>query len=76
MSLAEVLPAVRALTREEKEELMRIVGQELTQEREQQLREMFPPGIPIDIGYGLFDEKSCEAAAIMAAWMEERKKSS
>lgn len=70
MTLAELLPAVRALTREEKLELARIVNEELIKEDPFW---WFVPGAEYHAGYGLYDETSCKAAAIMLEAMKDRK---
>jgi hypothetical protein len=74
MSLAEVLPAVQALTREEKAELVRIVAEQLKGEDQTLLRECFPPGVVHHTGYGLHDAHG-GAEALLRALEEDRKKS-
>lgn len=70
MSLAELLPAVRALTRDEKLELVRVVNDELGKD---DLARLYPPGVEHHAGFGLYDEASCQAAAKMYEMMQERK---
>ncbi|MGL4551358.1 MAG: hypothetical protein ACRC33_09225 [Gemmataceae bacterium] len=67
MSLAELLPAVRALTVAEKAELVRIVGDELRGTEEPTF---LTPGGFYDAGFGLFDQASCECAEDLRKSME------
>ena len=54
MSLAEILPAVRMLPREDQLELVRVLSAELAAPAEQEteeemLQRLFPPGVTYDI---------------------------
>ncbi len=68
MSLAELLPAVRALTRDEKQELVRVVTEDLAKDGPLW---WFKPGEVYHTGYGLHDAD--EAAAILQKYLEEQK---
>jgi hypothetical protein len=68
MSLAELLPAVRALSRAEKMELMRAVTDELAKD---DALWWFKPGEEYNAGSGLHDAH--EAASILYNHMQERK---
>ncbi len=69
MSLAEVLPAVQALTREEKAELVRIVSEELNHGGT-------PPQASgyYAISFGLHDERSCQGAAVLLKAIEDHRR--
>jgi len=68
MSLAELLPAVRALTRDEQAELVRVVTDDLAKEDPLWWHE---PGQEYDTGPGLHDAH--EAAANLWAELQQRK---
>jgi len=68
MSLAELLPAVQALTRDEKLELVRIVNDGLGKDVTALLLE---PGVVHHTGYGLHDAHA-GAAALMRLVEQEK----
>jgi len=68
MSLAELLPAVRALSHVEKVELMQVVTEELAKE---DALWWFKPGEEYSAGSGLHDAH--EAAAILWNHLQEQK---
>jgi hypothetical protein len=70
MALAELLPAVEALTREEKLELVRIVNDQLGKDVTALLLE---PGVVHHAGYGMHEAHE-GAAALMRLLEEERRK--
>jgi len=68
MSLAEILPAVRLLPREEKMELVRVLSAELAgpaqqESQEEMLRPLFPPGAKYDIFTPQFPPEAAEEVA-------------
>jgi hypothetical protein len=72
MSLAEILPAVRLLPREEQQELVRVLTTELAapathEAEEEMLRRLFPAGVRYDIFTPQF---SPEAANELARFLE------
>jgi hypothetical protein len=72
MSLAEILPAVRMLPREEKVELVRVLTAELeaptkSETEEEMLRRLFPPGAVYEIFTPQFPP---EAAAELALFLK------
>jgi hypothetical protein len=72
MSLAEILPAVRKLPREEQLELVRVLSAELTipakqESDDEMLRRLFPPGATYEIYTPQF---SPEAADELARFLE------
>ncbi len=68
MSLAELLPAVEALTRDEKLELVRIVNAGLDKDVTALLLE---PGVVHHAGYGLHDAH--EGAAALMRFLDQEK---
>jgi hypothetical protein len=74
MSLAELLPAVQALTRHEKEELVRLMQEELARNGPVESAAPSPLGAECHAGYGLFDEESVRGAAVLYEAMQEQKR--
>jgi hypothetical protein len=80
MSLAEIMPAVRMLPREEQLELVRVLSAELEsppkpESEEELLRRFAPPGAIYDIYTPQFPpEASFEAAHILQQLLDERSK--
>jgi hypothetical protein len=71
MSLAELLPAVKALSRDEKVEMVQFVQEELARADP---ATMFEQGVEYSGGHGFFDEASCAAAEILRKALEEHKR--
>lgn len=68
MSLAEIMPAVRLLTREERLELVRVVSAELEvppkpESAEEMLQHMFTPGAVYEIYTPQFPPEAAEEVA-------------
>jgi hypothetical protein len=71
MSLAELLPAVMALSRDEQVELVQFVQGELARAGPATL---FDLSVEYSGGHGLFDEASCAAAEMIRKAVEEHKR--